>query len=146
MTQEVLLTKGYKAVVDVEDYRIVKQHSWYADVHPNGLVYAKCDDAIVGGRRLHQFILQAKGVDHKDGDGLNNTRKNLRVCPQSVNSHNTRFQRNGTSGVWFNQKLNRYEVTVTVHYKKHYIGVTRNYEEALNMRKKARHQLLGEPI
>ena len=43
--------------------------------------------------RMHRIIVGAgpdEQVDHKDGDGLNNTRANLRVCTPAQNSHNSK--------------------------------------------------------
>lgn len=40
----------------------------------------------------------AKGIDHADGDGLNNRWINLREANQSQNSGNQRLSRNNTSG------------------------------------------------
>lgn len=135
--KEIILTKGYVAFVSPEDYERVNKYSWYADVG-RWNVYAKCDNVDGQRMRMHQFVLKQSSIDHKDRNGLNNTRPNIIKKSQSANNHNGKFQRNGTSGIWWNEKLKRYEITLTVNYKKHYIGVTKCLTEAKQMRQAAR--------
>jgi len=104
--KEIPLTQGYVAIVDDEDYERVSAYKWSSQVFnmKNGpvLVYGiRC--VKVGSSwttmRLHRFILcAAKGkfIDHIDGDGLNNTRDNLRFCTRIENARNCRH-RNETS-------------------------------------------------
>ena len=96
--REIPLTRGFVAVVDDEDYEKLQQLSWYADTGASGLVYAARGLPRNGSRRrdkirMHRQILSlARGdsahVDHKDGDGLNNRRSNLRKCTPSQNLRN----------------------------------------------------------
>jgi hypothetical protein len=49
---------------------------------------------------LHRLVMDARPgqfVDHRDGDGLNNSRHNLRLCSNAENQQNT-AARKGTSG------------------------------------------------
>ena len=71
---------GLVALVDDGDFERVSKHRWYPDLRKGGLRYAK---GCVNGRwtRLHRFVLELQprigDVDHEDGDGFNNQRKNL---------------------------------------------------------------------
>lgn len=106
----IMLTKGYVATIDDEDYERVSQFNWYALVakHKDGSiknVYAashKPKATAYGNhtRYLHRFIMNLPSgrkpvVDHKDHDGLNNQKSNLRVCSQTQNLGNSRNIRKG---------------------------------------------------
>jgi hypothetical protein len=98
MAREIALTQGHVAIVDDEDFERVSQWTWRAvRPRPTATVYGYASAAGCPGRRraiaLHRFILGAvKGdvVDHVDGNGLNNTRANLRLCPPGQHSANRR--------------------------------------------------------
>jgi hypothetical protein len=84
-TFTVPLTKGYVAIVDAADASLVSGRNWYASVHRH-TVYAYSQER--GGTRkrlsLHRLIMGGDlEVDHRDHNGLNNRRSNLRHC----NSH-----------------------------------------------------------
>lgn len=97
-TVEISLTRGKVAVVDAADAPLVSRYSWYA-LHVEGLWYAQAK--IEGGRRvlMHRMILGLDGpmTDHRDGDGLNNRRSNLRPCTRSQNMANKKKHRNSTN-------------------------------------------------
>lgn len=88
------LSQGLFATVDDFDFDRISQHSWFA-VRNKNTFYAVRNVTINGKRRLekmHREILSINDskvfVDHKNGDGLNNTRDNLRISNNSQNSAN----------------------------------------------------------
>jgi hypothetical protein len=94
---EIQLTQGKVAIVDDEDLPLVEQYTWHA-ARRRGNWYA---ETIVGRCRnlgMHRVILGllaiGSEVDHRDRDGLNNTRKNLRVATRSQNQANSIGQPN----------------------------------------------------
>lgn len=96
------LTKGYVAFVDDEDFERVNQFKWYASVSARS-VYARRSIHISTTKcitqRLHHFVLNdTVKVDHKDHNGLNNQKHNLRPATHSDNTHNSRLYINNTSG------------------------------------------------
>lgn len=99
MSRTIELTRGFRAVVDDEDYDRLAGFSWYAHT-TGGKVYARRKDGHSGPTYyMHREILgvsKGTGVDHRDGDGLNNQRSNLRVASQSQNMQN-RVARSGCS-------------------------------------------------
>lgn len=98
MVREIPLSRGLVALVDDEDYERVMQRKWHADPVDyrhldHGRFYAKsmspenCDRKIF----LHRFILgisDRRRVDHKNGDGLDCQKANLRVATKAQNSAN----------------------------------------------------------
>jgi hypothetical protein len=77
------LTKGLKSRISDIDFRWAKTLSWYAQRSGNRFY------AATGKSRLfHSFIFTGTWVDHKDGDSLNNTRRNLRPASPTENGRN----------------------------------------------------------
>jgi len=87
------LSRGLFATIDVADEWIT-QFSWSAC--PDGhTVYAGFSKRI-NGRQTHQLMHRMllghpdSFVDHRDGNGLNNTRDNIRLATRSQNQFNRR--------------------------------------------------------
>jgi hypothetical protein len=137
--------KKFKLVVQLsdEDYdRVREKCSWYA--WPNRTettFYAWGRLPRAEARRkgidrtlnLHRFVLGAKKgqyVDHKDGNGLNCTRENLRLCSQSQNNANNKFRlgRSGFRGV--QKSHSKWAAGICVNKKSHYLGVFDTPEDA----------------
>lgn len=92
------LTKWATALFSVEDLASVSDRSWGLHVG-NGRSYA-------AGRRdgsltlMHRHVLAGETgqhVDHRNHDGLDNRRSNLRPCTPSQNFRNARKSARGTS-------------------------------------------------
>lgn len=91
----ITLSKGYEAIVDDEDYENVAKYKWSFS---HGYAVRTKDKKRI---YLHRYITKApkgKLVDHINGDGLNCTRANMRLCTQSQNLLNRGKQKNNTSG------------------------------------------------
>lgn len=87
-----------------EDYERVAAHKWSLSYSPKNSpkMYAVCK---INGKQtgLHRFVLgMGDGglVDHRDGDGLNNQRSNLRKCTYGQNRANSDTKRNLPKGVY----------------------------------------------
>lgn len=109
--KEIPLTKGKVALVDDEDYDYLMQWKWYAKNDKKDTWYAfrssyskNSHHTICITIGMHREIMGLKKgnklqVDHINHNGLDNQKKNLRVCTHTQNRQNARFYKNNTSGV-----------------------------------------------
>jgi hypothetical protein len=98
------LTKGKVAVVDFSDFEKVRNFRWYA--RPDWRTFYASAPLPRGSRptqaQMHRVILGLTDprikADHKDGDGLNNCRDNLRIASSKENGANRKKNIVSTSG------------------------------------------------
>lgn len=141
--QRVPLTQGKAALVDDEDYERVAELSWHACRDPkNGTWYAKHTRFLGKNKwktiQLHKFILGIEGpqrVDHRNGDGLDNQKSNLRLCTASLNGANSKIKAHTSpyKGVDFNSVAHgkkKWRAQILVNKKKIYLGRFATPEEA----------------
>jgi Fe-S cluster assembly scaffold protein SufB len=149
-TVEVALTQGKVAIIDAADWPLVAGYSWH--------VYHKPGDdrwyatAWVPGAKpkrkitMHGLLVGRPGVDHKDGDGLNNTRSNLRPCTQRENMRNTRKRASSRSrfkGVTFRKDRQTWCAQIKHDVKKN-LGSYATEEEAARAYDAAAKMYFGE--
>lgn len=91
---EILLTKGYRAIVDLGDFSRVSQHRWRARISKGRSVYAV---SVIDSKtvELGKFILELPHgrhitADHRDGNPLNDRRCNLRSADMTQQNRNQR--------------------------------------------------------
>lgn len=101
--QKIELTKGKNTLVDDEDFRRISSWNWYA-TNCGGKWYAVRKNPAGKPYKiyLHRFLLEPPPglvVDHKNGDTLDNRRKNLRLCTRSQNQFNQGKQKRTKSGL-----------------------------------------------
>ena len=118
----------YIALVSERDYNLVKDTRWRARKNRNGSVYAQGRPNKGPSVLLHRFILGLKAsdpeVDHRDRNGLNCCRENLRLATRSqqmANQDRRRNNKSGFKGVSQNSK-NSWYVSYRHNGIKHYIG------------------------
>ncbi len=96
------LSQNRYATIDDEDYELIQQHRWY--FHDR---YTKTNVRVPGTPRryksvsMHRLIMNAPPgvqVDHRDGNGLNNTRTNLRFATPAQNARNRAACRKNACG------------------------------------------------
>jgi hypothetical protein len=106
--KKILLTNGGFTLVDDEDCPLVAGYAWYWIRVPNSdLKYAVRNATTKekqqrGSIRLHRQLLglahRTPHVDHRDRNGLNNTRGNLRICTPHFNACNRKTRKDSVSG------------------------------------------------
>lgn len=94
MTREIPLTRGFVAIIDDTDFEWLSQWKWQAKPHRRTAYAVRA--VRVGGKRIRIFMHReilgcAPGevTDHKNRDGLDNRRANLRTCTARQNSCNS---------------------------------------------------------
>jgi hypothetical protein len=150
MVKQIELTKGKFATVDDIDYPRVSQFKWTLD--SNGYAVRKATIGPKSTRKilLHRFITGApKGfdVDHKDGDPLNNTRANLRVCTRAQNSMNRGPMPGSSSqykGVTFHKRDRVWYARLVIDGQSIHLGCFRMETEAAQAYDKAAYDQFGE--
>lgn len=98
--KEVRLTQGKTAIVDDEDFERVNLHKWhYVICSKNSTGYAATNSRQNGKRikiYLHKFIYGGNQenplIDHKNRNGLDNRKENLRPASRAQNSQNSRYR------------------------------------------------------
>lgn len=97
------LTQGKVALVDDADYDRISRFKWYARKGSRASVFyanRKVNGKHVG---MHNEIMGAAPdpsmtPDHRDGNGLNNQRSNLRWATHAQQRYNIPLAKNNTSG------------------------------------------------
>ena len=136
--REIKLTQGKIALVDDEDFKRINQYNWVLDRRKRILYATRKNqkNKVITKIYLHRFIMNAQKdqmIDHKDGNGLNNQKKNLRFCTQSQNCKNRIPSINGTSkylGVSWYKRAKRYIAEIKHKGKHLHIGTFKNEGEA----------------
>ena len=106
--KEIILSQGRVALVDDDDYGWLNSRKWQA-VYKKGdnTFYATRGEIVSGGHHttllMHREILGLKTGDkrlgdHRNRNGLDNQRLNLRIVNNSLNSYNKKSLSNNTSG------------------------------------------------
>ena len=144
------LTQGKIALVDDSDYADVAEHKWCfrKGRHEGATGYAT---GVAGrGRKnpvlMHHFILgHNQRVDHKDGNGLNNQRDNLRLATNAQNVANARKSRRNTSGFkGVTENRGKWVAGIRVNGRRAHLGRFSTAEEAARAYDKAAVAHFGE--
>jgi hypothetical protein len=146
------LTQGYEAIIDVADVSLVDCYNWRS-LLTGATVYAFRSDYSGNKKRsvsVHRTIMgepDVLHVDHRDGDGLNNRRDNLRLATRSQNMHNRRVNRNsksGFKGVFWHKAGKKWMAQIKINGEPIYLGLFASPEEAHAAYRRASEQYHGE--
>jgi hypothetical protein len=141
---EIRLSQGKTALVDTDDYAIVSgyrwcalhgpraNHLWYAIAHSRGN-YKKMV-------LMHQLLLPGnKEIDHEDGDGINNRRRNIRPASHSQNGFNKKASLHSSQyhGVGWNKRDGKWRAYISRDRKSIHLGSFKFEEDAYAARLRA---------
>jgi uncharacterized protein (DUF2249 family) len=153
--KEINLTKGKVALVDDEDYEYLLQWKWYAVERGCGIWYAARHTSKGGKSRIifmHRVILQTSeglDTDHRNGNGLDNRRENLRSCSHMNNIRHQSRRLSSTKsslfkGVYLHKDDNLWRVKITVNKKVINIGEFKDETKAALAYNNAATRYFGE--
>ena len=116
----------YSLIIGYKWCAVKKGRNWYAMTNlPSG----KRRQKTLYMHHLINVPPEGKMTDHRDRDGLNNRRLNLRICTRGQNIANQRKRKlRRFKGVYPRRK--RFEVGITHNGKRRYLGTFDTEEEA----------------
>ena len=124
------LTQGKVALVDDKDFKRLNKFKWSA--WTNGTHWYA-----VRGIYMHKEIIgdvsMAIEIDHKNKNGLDNRRSNLRKCTRSQNSHNTnghKDRRSKYKGLTYRKRDNKWEARICINSIRIHLGMFKNEIDA----------------
>ena len=143
------LTQDQFAIIDFEDIEKVNKYNWFAmwsekpqTYYARGIINNK---AIL----LHRFILDVTDpkikVDHRDHNGLENRRFNIRECTNQQNSMNRCSNKNSSSkfkGV--TKQIHKWKAQIKYNNKQIYLGLYNDEKIAAQAYNEIAHVLFGE--
>jgi hypothetical protein len=123
------------AIVDPEDYQKLSQYPWLLLEGESKKYYAGCleNRKIVYMHRVIMNAPKGKIVDHRNREGLDNTKRNLRLATHSQNCCNRTRTKSGSSkyrGVRYRKKERKWEASICYNGIYKYLGIFDNEEDA----------------
>jgi len=137
------LTQGRHALVDEEDWELLRKHKWQAQWSPKAQTYYAQRGVRLDGRSMaesmHRRIMSLefgdkRQVDHVSHNGLDNRRQNLRIVTLRQNQENRRDQ--GPHGPGVRSWGKRFQAQAYRAGKQHYLGTFATAEEAREARRR----------
>jgi hypothetical protein len=129
--REIALTQGKVALVDDEDFEELNKHKWSACKLKHAYYASRsvCHKGKESTVKMHREILKVADpkilIDHKDHDGLNNQKYNIRTCTSSENQMNKKAVVGSSSkyiGVCWHKKDKKWQAAISVNKKQKYLG------------------------
>jgi hypothetical protein len=143
------LTQGYEAIIDADDVHLVEGRNWSADTRVNN-VYARAkvrqEDGSSKPVLLHKMLSGYAMTDHRDGNGLNNRRSNLRPATHAENMRNRSVYKNSSSGVRgvYPRGSGKWRAAITVDGHVRWLGTFYDIQDAAKAYAAASAELHGD--
>lgn len=138
MAESLMLAGGLVVLFDAEDADLVHRYVW-TRYRGGNTHYARTSNILQNekrGLRMHRLILDAgpnEFVDHRNGNGLDNQRSNLRLATRAQNGMNRAPNRNTSSrhkGVCWYKRTGTWIAYITIDGKRTTLGYYSTEAEA----------------
>lgn len=133
--KQIPLTQNQVTFVDEKDFEFINKFKWRASKAQSSLgkfyvtkktprINVKVGKTIY----MHRVLMNAKKgqiIDHKDGNGLNNQRSNLRFATAANNARNmaiSKRNKTGFKGISWKKDMKKWQVRISFNYKDICIG------------------------
>jgi hypothetical protein len=123
------------AIVDPQDYQKLAGYHWLLwEITSKNYYAVRYEERKFV--KMHRVIMNApkgKIVDHRNGEGLDNTKRNLRFATPSQNSCNCRPRKKDSSkykGVSIEKKTGKWRAEISCNRIRRYLGTFNNEEDA----------------
>jgi hypothetical protein len=151
------LTRGLRAIVSPEDYERLAEFKWHSARHGRTIYAQHGTGSAKAGRRrgylvmMHREVMgvvDERYVDHRNHNGLDNRRTNLRIATWEENCWNKRKPNKNSSsiykGIMWNKRRSTWEVMIGYKGKKIFIGYFDDEVEAARAYDAKAKELYGE--
>lgn len=129
--KEIILNKNKVAFVDDDLFDELNKFKWRADKQHNTFYAART--IVVNGKNkviyMHRIILNLTDsnvfVDHKNRNGLDNQKENIRTCTNSENQKNMAHREGCSSiykGVSFHKRCKKWQSQIIINGKSKHLG------------------------
>lgn len=137
--KQIKLTQGYFALVDDEDYELLNSRKWHVATRKCNSMYAISTDGVLMHRAILNLTDPSIKIDHKNQNGLDNRRCNLRIATIAQNACNIKAH-TGSTSKYLGVSIRKYktksgivtlwQATIRVNKNKIYIGSFNNEQVA----------------
>lgn len=154
---EFITSDGYSVQIDPEDYDRVVQYKWTTFQPKKSRTRYVCCDTRKTRKKvgvillLHRFVTQCPAgmvVDHRDQNGLNNQKQNLRICTHAQNvscsPHREVAKESKYRGVHLCKSTGRWRATIKYQGKQLNLGRFNTDIEAARCYDEKAKELKGE--
>ena len=141
------LTQGHVALVDDNDYPLLSQHKWCAAKGHNTFYAVRSPK---GSKKLEKMHIVLMGyptglmVDHRDHNGLNNQKNNLRLATNSQNQANANGWKRVSKFRGVHKDRNKWRARIENNGVKYNLGSFNNREDAAQSYNEKAKELFGD--
>ena len=149
------LTQNKKAIVNDIDFEKINKFKWYAHKDGNTFYAIRHAPTINGKRpliRMHHEVAgkPPKGFvsDHKNGNGLDNRRENLRFVTIRQNGQNQKNRKSTSKypGVYWDSEHEKWRAGIRINGKTKSLGRFKDEEKAFNAYMEANNNIREEVL